>query len=194
MLDANIKTQLTAYLEKIRQPIELVASLDGSEKASEMWALLQDIAALSDKVSVTRADDDARIGGVELLHEGPQERARFGDMAPLRHQPGGHRLERPAAGRAEQGMCASRDGGGRRRVHGVEVGRVGRGRSRHLRGHASRSAITPASIAQVPITLRGVMTSFNNHTPSSAANRTEVSRSAATMATGACVMAHRAMP
>jgi hypothetical protein len=69
-----------------------------------------------------------------------------------------------------------------------------RGRSRHLRGHASRSAITPASIAQVPITLRGVMTSLNNHTPSSAANRTEVSRSAATMATGACVMAHRAMP
>ncbi|WP_299071229.1 alkyl hydroperoxide reductase subunit F [Accumulibacter sp.] len=85
MLDANIKTQLTAYLEKIRQPIELVASLDGSEKASEMWALLQDIAALSDKVSIRsdgvaprkpsfavgRAGEPARIGfaGIPMGHE-----------------------------------------------------------------------------------------------------------------------------
>ena len=28
MLDANIKTQLKAYLEKLQTPIELVASLD----------------------------------------------------------------------------------------------------------------------------------------------------------------------
>jgi alkyl hydroperoxide reductase subunit F len=30
MLDANIKTQLAAYLEKLQTPIELVASLDSS--------------------------------------------------------------------------------------------------------------------------------------------------------------------
>ena len=36
MLDANIKTQLKAYLEKLLQPIELVASLDDSAKAQEM--------------------------------------------------------------------------------------------------------------------------------------------------------------
>jgi alkyl hydroperoxide reductase subunit F len=52
MLDANIKAQLRAYLEKIQHPIELVSSLDGSARAQEMLALLQDIAALSDKVSV----------------------------------------------------------------------------------------------------------------------------------------------
>jgi NADH-dependent peroxiredoxin subunit F len=34
MLDANIKTQLTAYLERLTQPIELVASLDESAKSA----------------------------------------------------------------------------------------------------------------------------------------------------------------
>ena len=58
MLDNNIKTQLRTYLEKLQQPIELIASLDGSGKAQEMLAMLQDIAALSTKVSV-RHDGDA---------------------------------------------------------------------------------------------------------------------------------------
>ena len=49
MLDNNIKTQLRTYLEKLQQPIELIASLDGSGKAQEMLAMLQDIAALSAK-------------------------------------------------------------------------------------------------------------------------------------------------
>ena len=52
MLDANIKTQLKAYLEKLLQPIELVASLDDSAKAQEMRSLLLDIVELSPKVSL----------------------------------------------------------------------------------------------------------------------------------------------
>ena len=40
MLDANIKTQLKAYLEKLVTPIELVASLDDSPKGAEMKGLL----------------------------------------------------------------------------------------------------------------------------------------------------------
>ena len=39
MLDATIKTQLKAYLEKLQRPIELVASLDDSAKAEELRAL-----------------------------------------------------------------------------------------------------------------------------------------------------------
>ena len=53
MLDAAIQTQLKAYLEKLVNPIELIASLDGSPKAAEIRTLLNDIAALSDKVSVS---------------------------------------------------------------------------------------------------------------------------------------------
>ena len=47
MLDANIKTQLKAYLERLQRPIELVASLDDSDKSQEMHGLLQDIESLS---------------------------------------------------------------------------------------------------------------------------------------------------
>ena len=52
MLDDTLKTQLQTYLGMLRQPIRLIASLDESEKAAEMRELLQDIAALSDKVSL----------------------------------------------------------------------------------------------------------------------------------------------
>ncbi|AXS80853.1 alkyl hydroperoxide reductase subunit F [Dechloromonas sp. HYN0024] len=52
MLDNNIKVQLSAYLDKLQYPIELVASLDDSAKAQEMRDLLTDIVALSPKVSL----------------------------------------------------------------------------------------------------------------------------------------------
>jgi alkyl hydroperoxide reductase subunit F len=58
MLDLAIKSQLKAYLEKLQRPIELVASLDTSAKSQELLGLLDDIATLSDKVSV-RNDGDA---------------------------------------------------------------------------------------------------------------------------------------
>ena len=41
MLDAGLKTQLTQYLQNLRQPIELVASLDDSKGSTEMKALLE---------------------------------------------------------------------------------------------------------------------------------------------------------
>jgi alkyl hydroperoxide reductase subunit AhpF len=59
MLDAAIKTQLSAYLEKLQAPIELVASLDASDAARQMRELLADIAALSPKVSVRDDGTDA---------------------------------------------------------------------------------------------------------------------------------------
>ena len=34
MLDATLKTQLSAYLEKLQHPITLVASLDASDASS----------------------------------------------------------------------------------------------------------------------------------------------------------------
>ena len=60
MLDAPIKAQLKAYLEKLQRPIELVASLDDSAKAQEMFGLLQDIASLSERVSL-RDNGTARL-------------------------------------------------------------------------------------------------------------------------------------
>ncbi|HWK62190.1 MAG TPA: alkyl hydroperoxide reductase subunit F [Eoetvoesiella sp.] len=54
MLDANLKTQLKSYLEKISQPIEIVASLDEGAKSHELRELLQEIAGLSDKITLTK--------------------------------------------------------------------------------------------------------------------------------------------
>ena len=60
MLDDNLKTQLKAYLERLVNPIELVASVDGSAASAEMMALLNDIVAQSDKISL-REDNTAAV-------------------------------------------------------------------------------------------------------------------------------------
>ena len=57
MLDANLKGQLKAYMANITQPIELVASLDEGAKSRELEDLLNEIAELSDKVTVASGDD-----------------------------------------------------------------------------------------------------------------------------------------
>ncbi|MBF7729922.1 alkyl hydroperoxide reductase subunit F [Pseudomonas sp. N040] len=58
MLDATLKTQLQAYLERVTQPFEIVASLDDSAKSAELLALLNDIVSLSDKIAL-RIDGNA---------------------------------------------------------------------------------------------------------------------------------------
>lgn len=60
MLDANLKQQLQGLLTNLREPIELIASLGDDAKSAELATLLDDIAALSDMVSVRQAVDDAR--------------------------------------------------------------------------------------------------------------------------------------
>jgi len=52
MLDANLKAQLGAYLQRISQPVELVASLDDTPASGKLQALLKDIAEASPLVSV----------------------------------------------------------------------------------------------------------------------------------------------
>ncbi|MBK8579399.1 MAG: alkyl hydroperoxide reductase subunit F [Candidatus Accumulibacter sp.] len=85
MLDNNIKTQLRTYLEKLQQPIELIASLDGSGKAQEMLALLQDIAALSTKVSVRHDGDAPRKPSFAVGRPGEAARISFAGI-PMGHE------------------------------------------------------------------------------------------------------------
>jgi alkyl hydroperoxide reductase subunit F len=56
-LDTEIKTQLQTYLQMLREPIVLSASLDESAGAKEMLALLEEIASMSDKITLTHEDD-----------------------------------------------------------------------------------------------------------------------------------------
>lgn len=60
MLEAGLKDQLKGYLANITQPIELVASLDDGAKSKELQGLLEEIAALSDKVTFVAGGNDAR--------------------------------------------------------------------------------------------------------------------------------------
>lgn len=60
MLDASLKTQLRSYLEKLTQPIEIVASLDDGEKSQEMRSLLAEIAELSAQITLTERKDAAQ--------------------------------------------------------------------------------------------------------------------------------------
>ncbi|MAY19478.1 MAG: alkyl hydroperoxide reductase subunit F [Erythrobacteraceae bacterium] len=53
MLDATMTTQLKQYLANLREPIELVASLDDSEKSAKTRELLNEIAALHDLVTAS---------------------------------------------------------------------------------------------------------------------------------------------
>jgi alkyl hydroperoxide reductase subunit F len=60
MLDADMKAQLQAYLERLQRPIELTATLDDSEGAAEMRGLLEAVAPLSGKLAV-RFDGTAAL-------------------------------------------------------------------------------------------------------------------------------------
>ncbi|HEY0315739.1 MAG TPA: alkyl hydroperoxide reductase subunit F, partial [Sphingomonas sp.] len=85
MLDANLQAQLKAYLANIVYPIELVASLDDSAKSRDMQDLLGEIAALSDKVSVVRKDDDKRKPSFMIRRVGTDIGVRFAGL-PMGHE------------------------------------------------------------------------------------------------------------
>ncbi len=85
MLDATLKTQLQAYLQKLQRPIRLIASLDAGEKSAELRALLQDIAGLSDQVAFDDSGSDARKPSFVIAREGETGGVRFAGI-PLGHE------------------------------------------------------------------------------------------------------------
>ncbi|HEX7983649.1 MAG TPA: alkyl hydroperoxide reductase subunit F, partial [Duganella sp.] len=86
MLDANLKAQLKTYLEKVVQPIEIVASLDDSAKAREMEDLLQEIVLLSDKITLVKRTDDAeRKPSFSINRPGTDIGVRFAGI-PMGHE------------------------------------------------------------------------------------------------------------
>ena len=98
MLDDSLKNQLATYLERVTQPIELVASLDDSDASREMRALLDEIVALSPRITLVEGRDertpsfairraggaiDLRCAGIPLGHE-------FTSLVLALLQAGGH--------------------------------------------------------------------------------------------------------
>jgi NADH-dependent peroxiredoxin subunit F len=85
MLDATLKTQLKAYLERVKHPVELVASLDDRPASSEMRELLEDIAGLSDLVTARFDGVDARKPSFSISRAGADMGVRFAAI-PMGHE------------------------------------------------------------------------------------------------------------
>jgi len=85
MLDASIRNQLKTYLENLREPIELVATLDGSEMSHEMRELLREIGGLSPLVSVREDGSDVRTPSFSVGRPGEIARIRFAGI-PMGHE------------------------------------------------------------------------------------------------------------
>jgi alkyl hydroperoxide reductase subunit F len=86
MLDGNLKTQLKTYLERISLPVEIVASLDDSEKSREMLELLTDIETASGLIKIEVRRDDAQMKpSFALRQPGTEPRVRFAGL-PMGHE------------------------------------------------------------------------------------------------------------
>ena len=85
MLDETLQSQLRAYLTKIVQPVELIASLDESQGAQEMRVLLETIASLTDKVSVRLDGQQTRRPSFQIRRVGSSSSLHFAAV-PLGHE------------------------------------------------------------------------------------------------------------
>ncbi|MBL8256129.1 MAG: alkyl hydroperoxide reductase subunit F [Pseudoxanthomonas mexicana] len=85
MLDANLKTQLKAYLEKAVRPIHITAQLDDSASSAELQALLRDLQDASDKISVTEQRGGERTPSFALTSPGHDIHLTFAGL-PMGHE------------------------------------------------------------------------------------------------------------
>ncbi|MEJ5991894.1 alkyl hydroperoxide reductase subunit F [Ramlibacter sp. PS3R-8] len=86
MLDANLKAQLTAYLERMTQPVEITASLDDTAASREMQALLKDIADASPRVTVIETTGGPhRTPSFQINRPGENHGPRFAGL-PMGHE------------------------------------------------------------------------------------------------------------
>jgi alkyl hydroperoxide reductase subunit F len=85
VLDSNLKAQLKAYLERVKLPFVITASLDEGKSSQEMHAFLQDIVGLTDKITLKTDGTDARRPSFTLARPGEEERIRFAAI-PMGHE------------------------------------------------------------------------------------------------------------
>jgi len=86
MLDPQLKTQLKGYLERLRQPVQLVASLDDTDPSVRMATLLQEIAALSPLLTLGELRDGSEpTPSFSIGRPGEPARVRFAGI-PLGHE------------------------------------------------------------------------------------------------------------
>ncbi|MBB3190313.1 alkyl hydroperoxide reductase subunit F [Halomonas cerina] len=85
MLDETLKSQLKAYLQKVTQPFEIVASLDDGDKSKELHGLLRDIVGLTDKITLKTDGDAPRKPSFAINRPGEQTGVVFAGI-PMGHE------------------------------------------------------------------------------------------------------------
>ncbi len=85
MLDANLKAQLGAYLERLTQTVQIVASLDDRPASAEMRELIEEVAALSDRIVARFDGHDARRPSFQITRAGEDMGVRFAAI-PMGHE------------------------------------------------------------------------------------------------------------
>jgi alkyl hydroperoxide reductase subunit F len=86
MLDGNLKAQLKGYLQRISQPVEILACADDGEKSREMLELLADVESASDRIKIEVRRDGAELTpSFALRRPGAEPRVRFAGV-PMGHE------------------------------------------------------------------------------------------------------------
>jgi NADH-dependent peroxiredoxin subunit F len=86
MLDQDLQDQLAAYLERVKEPFEIVAALGDDEGSREMRELLETVVKLSDKITLRTNGQDARTPSFALHRKaGAPMKLRFAAI-PLGHE------------------------------------------------------------------------------------------------------------
>lgn len=87
MLDSNLKAQLQAYLGNLKTPVELVSFVDESPKGRELDQLVEEIAGLSDMVSIVEPanTDGERVPSMLVRSAATGSEIRFAGL-PMGHE------------------------------------------------------------------------------------------------------------
>ncbi|MDX1667838.1 MAG: alkyl hydroperoxide reductase subunit F [Limnobacter sp.] len=85
MLEAQIQDQLKQYLQMVKRPIELVASVDDSDSGKQMLEMLQEIEGLSDMVTLNTNGHAPNKPSFAIAQAGEHGRVSFAGI-PTGHE------------------------------------------------------------------------------------------------------------
>lgn len=86
MLEESLKTQLIAYLDLLKRPLQLTACLDESEASKEMRELLVDVASASRLIRVVERELDGHRTPTFAIHPPDEVPRVFFSGLPLGHE------------------------------------------------------------------------------------------------------------
>lgn len=85
MLEQAIKDQLATYLQRLEAPIDIVASLDDSEKSAKVREFVTEVASLSTQVTARFDGSNSRRPSFGIAKTGEQPRVHFAGL-PMGHE------------------------------------------------------------------------------------------------------------